>query len=217
MTRVAAPALALAVLLVLGLTGLVEANGLRPLGVDTALHDWMVGHRTTTVTDWAVVITRSGIGLVAYLLAAVAGGLAALLRGWRRRWLGPVVAVAGLLGAQLLRQGMVRAIDRPRPPVADWAWSASGPSFPSGHSTTSATVAAMFCVALVGIAGHERALLRWATAALAVLWAVAVGVTRVYLGVHWPTDVLAGWLLGIAFALTAILAVRYLTARRLRS
>jgi membrane-associated phospholipid phosphatase len=173
----------------------------------------MLEHRNAGLTDVAVAVTDTGNGLVAYVLAAVAGGVAALRRGWHRRWLGPLVALAGLLGAQLLRQGMVRVIDRPRPPMTDWVWSASGPSFPSGHTTTSTTVAAMFCLALLGGRDHPRLLLRRAVSALAVLWAAGVGVTRVYLGVHWPTDVLGGWLLGSAFALTAVLTVRYLTGQ----
>jgi membrane-associated phospholipid phosphatase len=90
---------------------------------------------------------------------------------------------------QVVRLALMIVMDRPRPPVADWATMASGMALPSGHTTTSAMVAALFVVAL----GRRRPpRVRFAAGVTAaVLWAIGVGVTRVYLGVHWPTDVVA--------------------------
>ena len=76
---------------------------------------------------------------------------------------------------------------RPRPPMDLWLAGANGPSFPSGHTTTSALVAALLCTALARRFGGRR---RLALQLLCVAWAVAVGLTRVYLAVHWMTDVL---------------------------
>lgn len=69
------------------------------------------------------------------------------------------------------------------------------------HTTTSALVAALLCHACTR---HGRSTpVRVTGCALALLWTAAVGVTRVYLGVHWPSDVAAGWLLAAALALLA--------------
>ena len=100
---------------------------------------------------------------------------------------------------------MGEAIGRTRPPQADWAHAASGYAFPSGHTTSSAIVAALFWVAL-----GRRALMRyWRVQGrlVAVAWAISVGVTRVYLGVHWPTDVVGGWLLTLALTLAVTCAM----------
>lgn len=94
------------------------------------------------------------------------------------------------------------AIARPRPPRTDWATHASGFSMPSGHSTTSALVAGLACWAAAH--GAQR-ILRRCVWGLAVVWAAGAGLTRIYLGVHWPSDVLAGWLLAAA-CLTALVA-----------
>lgn len=91
-------------------------------------------------------------------------------------------AVVVLPAVQLIRLGLAAAIHRMRPPAEDEATSASGWSVPSGHTTTSAAVAVLVVLALrarttsraVGLGG----------AAVACLWAVGVGVTRVALGVH---------------------------------
>jgi membrane-associated phospholipid phosphatase len=107
-----------------------------------------------------------------------------------------VAGLAHLAAGQLLRTAVALSIDRARPPAADWAWHASGPALPSGHTTTSAMVAGLFVVAaLHRLRGRARA----ALIPVAVLWAFAVGATRVHLGMHWPTDVLAGWLLAVVW------------------
>lgn len=95
----------------------------------------------------------------------------------------------------------------------------SSPSFPSGH-TLNATVLVGIVLYLVAIApslrirgSHARAV-RWATAA-AVAWAVLMGLSRVYLGAHWLTDVMAGWLVGVGWVLGIVLAHRaWLAVRR---
>ncbi|MFD4856062.1 phosphatase PAP2 family protein [Streptomyces atratus] len=87
-------------------------------------------------------------------------------------------------------------IARPRPPLGDWATHASGFAFPSGHATTSSLMAGLLLTAL-GLrtrGGTGPRPLRTVVAALVVCWAAAVGLSRFLLGVHWVTDVLAGWL-----------------------
>ena len=117
--------------------------------------------------------------------------------------IGAVVAVGALLLGQGVRLLIAYTVDRHRPARPDWAAAASGPAYPSGHTTASAVVAALICVAAAR-AGQGRK--RVALQAAALCWAVLVGLTRIYLGVHWPTDVLAGWLLAALATAAALLA-----------
>jgi membrane-associated phospholipid phosphatase len=100
-------------------------------------------------------------------------------------------------------------INRARPPVADWAGPAGGPSFPSGH-TTAATLFAICCawalMARVPAGWGRRAM--WAAA---VLYAAIIGWSRIWLGVHWPTDVAGGLLFSLAWTcgIMAALPVRF--------
>jgi membrane-associated phospholipid phosphatase len=103
-------------------------------------------------------------------------------------------------------------IGRARPPISDWAGAASGPSFPSGH-TTVATLFALSCA--WACAGRVRA--GWPRRAIwagAAVYAGAVGWSRVWLGVHWPTDVIAGWLFGLAWLAASTALIISLRRRR---
>jgi undecaprenyl-diphosphatase len=102
-----------------------------------------------------------------------------------------------LVSVQVPRIALASWLARPRPPAADWAWSASGYAMPSGHATTSAAVAVFLAA---GVYRSVRGRARRVLLVLPALWALAVGVSRIYLGVHWPSDVLAGWLLASVWA-----------------
>ncbi|WP_327169280.1 phosphatase PAP2 family protein [Streptomyces subrutilus] len=192
------------------LTALVVARSGAPYPLDEALHAWSVRHRPAVPAALARGLTATGSGPVPYL-CALAAGLAAG-RGTRGRPAAAAGALGFLLVAQGVRYGIMYAVARPRPPLPDWAVYASGYAYPSGHATTSALAAGLLtwgarCAAGPATArtgpaarGAARARARrapWAlpaVLALAACWAVAVGLSRVYLGVHWPTDVLGGWL-----------------------
>ncbi|MFF3093305.1 phosphatase PAP2 family protein [Streptomyces cyaneofuscatus] len=115
---------------------------------------------------------------------------------WRgARLLALWVAAASLLGS-LLSQGVKAAVDRERPRWPDPVDSAHFAAFPSGHAMT-AVVSCGLLLWLLRLYGAGPAL--WAGAvAVAVVSAIGVAVTRVYLGVHWLTDVVGGTLLGVA-------------------
>lgn len=107
---------------------------------------------------------------------------AARRTGWRAACL-PGLAVAG--GA-VARRRLSRAIGRPRPPAAVWMAEPEGFSLPSKH-TTLAVLTAGACASSVGVRGAPRLL-------IPLLAGAGVGTSRVLLGVHWPSDVLAAWL-----------------------
>jgi undecaprenyl-diphosphatase len=141
------------------------------------------------------------------MLAIVAGVIGG--SGPYGRALLTVRAAAGLLVVQLLRFTLMNAVGRHRPPVADWAVHVTGFAFPSGHTVTSATAAGILIwAAYPRLRGAPRAVFTACVAA----WAVAVGLSRVYLGVHWPTDVIGGWAFTAALLGSAFLVLR--AARR---
>lgn len=183
-----------------GLIGWVVAHHRRPLTWDLTLHAAALAHRTPALTTAALAVTNSAGGL-AWVLAVVGGRLAVRSRPW---WFGALAGAAALGLGQLLRLGLATWIGRPRPPAADWAAAAGGYALPSGHTTTAALGAGLLCL---GLARELSEAWRVTGITVAVCWAVAVGLTRLYLGVHWPTDVLGGWLLGSLFTVLAAVAL----------
>jgi undecaprenyl-diphosphatase len=129
-----------------------------------------------------------------FLTAAAAGGLA-LMRQARSALL-LLVAVAG---GQLLSHATKSFFVRPRPDLVSHEAYVHTASFPSGHSMMAAVTYLTLAVMLARATRSRR--LKAYYVGLAALLTVAVGVSRVYLGVHWPSDVLAGWMIGAAWAL----------------
>ncbi|MFD8984847.1 phosphatase PAP2 family protein [Streptomyces sp. NPDC059564] len=185
------------------LTALVAARHGSPYPLDESVHRWSVRHRPAVAVALARGVTATGTGPVPYLCAVTAGLVAGRGRGARGRLLTAAGALGFLLLAQGLRYAVLNGVARPRPPVAERVTHASGFSFPSGHTATSALVAGLLAWAVWRAASPAAARLWWV---LFACWAVTVGLTRVYLGVHWPTDVLGGWLYALIW-LTAALAV----------
>jgi undecaprenyl-diphosphatase len=167
-------------------------------GVATTTHRWAVAEDGLTqtfriLTDWVwdPVTMRILIGVVVVWLAW--RHAAYLLASW--------LVVACALGT-VVQQGMKAAVGRERPVWTDPVDSAHYAAFPSGHAMT-ATVVFGLLLWLLHLYGAGRVL--WRTAlAVAVVSVVGVGLTRIWLGVHWASDVMAGWLLGL---LTVALAV----------
>lgn len=167
-------------------------------------HRWAVDESGVTqafriLTDWV---------WDPWTMRILAGAVAIWL--WRRaaRWTAGWLVVACAL-ATLVQQALKAAVDRPRPVWPDPVDSAHYAAFPSGHAMT-ATVVCGLLLWLLHSHGVARAL--WRTAvAVAVVSVAGVGLTRVWLGVHWATDVVGGWLLG---ASVVVLAVSVHTRRR---
>jgi undecaprenyl-diphosphatase len=140
------------------------------------------------------------------VLVTLASGAFLVLAHKARLALYLVLAVGtGATVSQLLKA----AFGRPRPELVAHGQAVFTSSFPSGHSML-ATITFLTVAAVLASAQPDRRLKAYLLT-LAVLLSLAVGVTRIYLGVHWPTDVLAGWTAGSGWALLC-----WLLARRLR-
>lgn len=134
------------------------------------------------------------LGGWAVLLPATAFGAALL--AWRRDWRGAVLLVAITLSGRLLVELQKVGIGRLRPESNAHLVSVDSLSFPSGHSANAVMV--WLCLALLlPRTQRGRTMAIWA----AVWLALAIGLTRVMLGVHWPSDVIGGWSFGLAWTL----------------
>ncbi|MFD5405794.1 phosphatase PAP2 family protein [Streptomyces griseorubiginosus] len=170
------------------LTIVVLGHDGAPLWTDDGFLGWSLGHRPDVARALARGVTVTGSGVVPYALTVLAGMVAG--RTVRRRMGAAALGLACLVMGQALRYGVMEAVRRPRPTHADWAASAGGWAFPSGHSTTAALTAGLLIVAVSLSAPSGATPLRIVIGC----WGVLVGLSRVYLGVHWFTDVIGGWL-----------------------
>ncbi|MFJ9118649.1 phosphatase PAP2 family protein [Streptomyces sp. NPDC102394] len=199
----AAGVLAVCSVLLLALVA-AEWRPLTDLDGDVArtTHRWAVDqpgltHACRILTDWV------WDPWTMRLLAA----LAVVWLAWRRSawwtacWLAATVAVGSVV-----QQGLKAAVGRPRPVWPDPVDSAHYAAFPSGHAMT-ATVVCGLLLWLVHRYGAGTALRRTALW-VAVVSVTGVGLTRVWLGVHWPSDVVGGWLLGATLVAAAVMVHR---------
>jgi len=170
-------------------------------GLDADAHDALRG---AAVDRPALADVMEVVAVVAHpwvLRVGAAAGVVVLWRRGRRRvalWLGTTFAVGGLLSA-----GLKVLVARARPVFPDPIAHAGGYSFPSGHALT-AMVGAGCAVVLLHprLRGRARAVLWPAAGAFALL----VGLDRVFLGVHYLTDVVAGWVVGLATVVSTVVA-----------
>lgn len=147
-----------------------------------------------------------GVAVMSLLTLGVCGFL--LIDGKDRAAVLVLIAVGGgLLWSTVLKHGF----ERPRPDLVPHGSYVYTSSFPSGHSTMAAATYLTLGALLARVQRRRR--LKAFLLGFAILITLLVGVSRVYLGVHWPTDVLAGWTLGGIWALICWLLARWLQRR----
>ncbi|MFB8281988.1 phosphatase PAP2 family protein [Nocardia colli] len=201
---------ALLAVFAVGLTSnVIGKNGLT--AIDTPVADWAVAHRNGTLTPLAKIVSNLG-GTVAMSILATVAVLAFALRGYRRE--AALIAATGL-GAWVLVDGGKNLIARPRPPIVDHVVVKTNFAYPSGHSLGSIVVISVLAILL--IPRLRRPATRWAAAVVAAIFVAAVGLSRIYLGVHWSTDVLGGWSLGALWVIICFLGYLYFGQRQART
>ncbi|MFD4180484.1 phosphatase PAP2 family protein [Rhodococcus sp. NPDC058514] len=162
--------------------------------IDRSVLDAMLDLRTPWLTDVVTVITNLGGTVASWVITSVI--VLALLA---RRHRAEALLVGGaMFTGQLVMSLLKLAFGRARPPFPERLVDELTHSFPSGHAMMSAILVCVVAAVIVRLAG-----VRWRTPVVftgLALWAGAIGLSRVYLGAHWLTDVIAGWLFGAVWA-----------------
>lgn len=180
------------------------------LGYDDAAMRFMGSHQVPWISNLMVEFTTLGTGIVVAMIVAVSALFLWLYDYKNSATLLLVTTLGGLLLNNVLKLGF----DRPRPQFFDWGTHAMSSSFPSGHAMSAAIVypTVAYLAARLQKSGWTRLLTMLAAAFLVLL----ICLSRVYLGVHYPSDVAAGVIVGLAwsaFCMTT-LEVAQLYARR---
>jgi undecaprenyl-diphosphatase len=178
--------------------GVADSAGPGPL--DRSVLGWFLAARSPAVTVLMKAVSTAGGTAGMAVLALIGSGLL-----WRaRRRAAAAVVIAAAVGAGILVEGFKHLYGRSRPPVVDRLTSESTFSLPSGHALGSMVVLGVLAavVVLTGRRSAQVGAVVLATAGIAV-----IAVSRLYLGVHWVTDVLTGWLLGGAWLLVCVTAL----------
>lgn len=153
------------------------------------------------------ITSLGGYPVLVVLVSAVVGYLLVV------RMFGPAIyVVVSLLMGTALSQLLKSLYDRPRPDFVGHLVDTHTASFPSGHATMSTVVYLTLAALIVRLVDQTR--VRVYVICVAILLALMVGVSRVYLGVHYPTDVAAGWALGAGWASLSWLVASLLRERR---
>lgn len=176
--------------------------------LDARVLDWMIAHRGEPLTSVARVITDLGDTLSMTVLATIT--VCWLL--WQRHWACAVLVAVTSLGAGLLVVVIKQLVGRNRPPELSRLVYEPSLSYPSGHTLGSTVVVGIVAITL--IPRLRRQWVRVVATVLAVLFPVAVGLSRVYLGVHWLSDVLAGWTIGLIWLAVCVTVFTVVRAER---
>ncbi|MDF1503436.1 phosphatase PAP2 family protein [Roseisolibacter sp. H3M3-2] len=178
---------------------------------DEAALRWVAAHQIGWLEAAMLELTFLGTATVVLTIA----GVAALFLALTRQRTAAAVLLWSTLGAILLNNVLKSAFDRPRPTLFEWGTQVRTTSFPSGHAMSAAAIYATVAFLAARLAHRPR--VRAAIYATSAVLIVLVAASRVYLGVHYPTDVAAGLLVGFAwaaFCAAALEAGQQLSARR---
>jgi len=165
----------------------------RPGRLDHAARAWILAHRTAFGKQLFAGLTLLGSTVATLILVP----LVALWLWRRKERLVAAVFVSAPTTAVLLLLALRELMTRPRPPGA--AGVVANPSFPGGHMI----VATSLWVSLMYLLWREKLVPLLPATLVLVVWPLLVGFSRVYLDVHWTSDVIAGWVLGLSLALAA--------------
>jgi undecaprenyl-diphosphatase len=177
---------------------------------DVAVLRFIEAHKSRLLDPVMLELTFLGTGTVVLMIVLVSGMFLWLTKHKHSA----LLLIVATVGSMILNTVLKMRFDRPRPQVFEWGQNTFSSSFPSGHAMNAATV--YMTVAYLAARLQKRRYSRWLTLLAAFLVILVIAVSRLYLGVHYPTDVAAGVLIGIAWAALcmAMLEVTLLFGRR---
>ena len=170
--------------------------------IDTRLADWLHEHASPDLTTFFEAVTR--LGNVSTLLVVVLLTSAVL---WRKGWIAELqlLVLAGV-GAEIITVGLKHGFQRDRPFFSDPLATESSYSFPSGHASVSLAVYGTLGFIAARHLGSRRA--QFAVLAGTTVLVLLIGFSRLYLGVHFLSDVIAGYSLGIAWVALCVVLLQ---------
>lgn len=178
---------------------------------DEGVMAYLGAHRIAWIERSLIEITALGTGLVVIVLVAIA---ATFLWLTRHKY-SAALLLTSTIGGLIINNILKLMFDRERPQAFEWLAHASSSSFPSGHAMSSAIVYAT--IGYLAARLQRRRWARWLTMFLAFCMIVLICISRLYLGVHYPSDVAAGLVLGLAwaaFCMAALEAIQVIGRRR---
>jgi undecaprenyl-diphosphatase len=187
------------------LTSELHEGELEPL--DREVLTRVIAMRTPTLNGVAVDVTALGSVTVVTLVVTVAAVCFAL----GRHWSSVVQLIFGSVGGAMISSMLKQVLERERPPAVGRLVHVSSFSYPSGHSLVSACAYITLAIVVARLVKSRRP--RVAAFALAMFLALIIGASRAYLGVHYPTDIAAGLLIGTGWALFVGAAFSYARSR----
>ena len=204
--------------------GSVAAGTSDTLAFDTVIREWFYSLRSPGLTEVVKAITFMGntktVVAVCVLLLAVPLVIGAAEKAAGKKdgcglyivkKIGVPIGVVAITGSAI-NKIFKHTILRPRPDVSLHLIEQGGWSFPSGHSISGLLLYG-FLVWLIRRYCKNKTFVRVATVVLTLLW-IGIGLSRIYLGVHYPTDVLGGWTLGMAVMMVAIMIIEKVEKRK---
>lgn len=191
-------------LLTVGLLGWRVSGG-SPPGLDRAMEGWVLSHRSPTLSLVFAAITRAGSSVVVLPLVVALAWACWRVVGPRLAGLVVLVQIGNVAATQLLKALTARM----RPSTAPLV-DAAGAAFPSGHASNSALLFGGTAILLTALIGVRRRRLVTPLQVGLVAIAALVGISRLYLDVHWTTDIIAGWALGASWLPLLWLASRFI-------
>lgn len=161
---------------------------------DDSVIRWMGAHHTSELDAVMLEVTALGTGTVVLMIVAVA----ALFLILTQHKYSAILLLASTLGGLVLNGVLKFGFNRPRPSLFVPTVHAVSSSFPSGHAMSAAIV--YTTVAYLAARLHKRKWARWLVMTAAFIIIASISISRMYLGVHYPSDVIAGVVIGVAWA-----------------
>jgi undecaprenyl-diphosphatase len=179
-------------------------------GIDDAVMHWIAAHQYPALQSVMLEITSLGTGVVVSMIVFIAG----MFLWLNQHKHSAILLIAATLGGMLLDNLLKIGFNRPRPQVFQWGTYAFSSSFPSGHAMSSIIVYGTVAYLAARLQRNVRS--RVLTMAIAALLIALICASRMYLGVHYPTDIAAGLIIGLAWSgfCMAVLEAAQLYAKR---